>query len=176
MDIKTRNLLISVLVVVVIAIAFSLIKIPAMRETKVFDVPEIAVHVKGAVVNSGLYEFDASARVADAIEKAGGALENADIDAINLAQFLEDGSELIVPAKPGDNAESYETPSERKININTANETELCLLDGVGKVTARKIIDYRTQNGSFAVKEEIMNVSGIGEKTFEKIKNKISVK
>lgn len=169
MSVKTKNLLIAVLVIVVIAMV-CLIKIPASKQTQPFNVPKICVHIKGAVKNPGMYELDAASRLNDAIVAAGGALDSADIDAVNLAGFLEDGEEIIIPEKTSaDNEEST------KINLNTADVMRLCELDGIGEAIALRIVEYRTGHGKFWVKEEIMNVSGIGEKTFEKIKDKICV-
>ncbi len=175
MDTRVRNVLVAVLVVTVCVVALSFMKSPEIKETDVFNVPQIAVHIKGAVTAPGYYELDAASRVIDVIDVAGGALENANIDAINLAQFLEDGSEVVIPVKNEAALEQGEYSLEEKININTANEQQLCTLDGIGSVTAKKIIDYRQQYGNFAVKEEIMNVSGIGEKKFENIKDSICV-
>lgn len=170
-----KNILVAVLVVTVCVMILSYIKSPDMKKAEAFDVPQIAVHIKGAVATPGLYELDPSSRVIDAIAAAGGVLENANIDAINLAQFLEDGTEVIIPVKEETASEQSGYKHEEKININTATEQQLCTLEGIGSATAKKIIAYRTEHGGFAVKEEIMSVSGIGEKKFENIKNKICV-
>ena len=174
MDAKAKNLLIAVLVVVVVAVVLSFIKTPVIKETKAFNLPKICVHIKGAVKSPGMYELDAASRVNDAIAAAGGALDSANINAVNLARFLEDGEELIIPEfTSGIATVSYnESP---KININTADIDKLCEIDGIGELTAGQIVEYRNICGGFLVKEEIMNVPGIGETLFERIKDKICV-
>jgi competence protein ComEA len=150
----------------------------------------IAVHVIGAVARPGLYKFPEGARTQDAIDAAGGALAQANADSLNLAALLTDGQQLNVPYKDGSApsadsaAPAVELPGATAppaantgdlININTATLEELMKLPDIGKVTAQKIIDYRDQNGPFAMIEDVMNVSGIGPATFEKIKDLITV-
>ena len=172
MGTKAKNLLIAVLVVAVVAVLFSLIKTPVIKETKTFNLPKICVHIKGAVQSPGMYELDAASRVNDAIAAAGGALESANINAVNLARFLEDGEEIIIPEMLPQTVGYNEKP---KVNINTADVESLCGIDGIGEIIAKQIIEYRNFRGGFSVKEEIMNVSGIGETLFERIKDKICV-
>lgn len=129
----------------------------------------IYVHVKGAVKNPGLYEFTYGDRVNDAIEKAGGALNTADVDKLNLAKLLTDEMEVVV-AEKGDNTED-----DDKININTADVKRLCDIPGVGEATAERIVKYRETNGSFSTIEEIMNIEGIGLKSFESMVDYISI-
>ncbi len=174
MGTKTKNLLIAVLVVVVISVLLSFIKAPAIKETGTFNLPKICVHIKGAVKSPGMYELDAASRINDAIIAAGGALDSANIDAVNLARFLEDGEEVIIPALMS-GSESHIYNEMPKVNINTADINKLCEIDGIGEITARQIIEYRSLRGNFSVKEEIMNVSGIGETLFERIKDRICV-
>ena len=152
----------------------------------------IAVHVIGAVPRPGLYEFAEGARVQDAIDAAGGLLASANIDTINLAALLEDGQQLNIPYKAGE--EPTDTSSDTSlnlpgvtetpeisgndadlVNINTASLEELDGLPGVGPTIAQRIIDYRTENGPFLTIEDIMNVSGIGPSTFDQIKDMITV-
>jgi competence protein ComEA len=152
----------------------------------------VAVHVVGAVPRPGLYEFAEGARVQDAIDAAGGLLAEANVDALNLAQLLEDGQQLSIPYKDGSApvAEggdqpnlpfSTEVPTKNNdlnvelVNINTATLEELIALPSIGPTTAQKIIDYRTENGAFSTIEDIMNVSGIGPSTFDDIKDLITV-
>ena len=174
MSVRIKTILVAVLVIVVCVAVLSFFNASGIKEAEVFNIPKIKVHVKGAVVNPGLYELDAASRVNDAITLAGGALDSANINAVNLARFLEDGEELIIPEvdtgdKPVSNNESM------KININTADINKLCELDGIGETVARQIVQYRNERGQFSVKEEIMNVPGIGEALFEKIKDRIYV-
>lgn len=135
-------------------------------------------------------------RVYEAIEKAGGSLEEADLSKINLAYALSDGQKIYIPKKGeiineenstteyissdfGNNAliEDNNTAESRggKVNINTANQTELETLPGIGPSTAQKIIDYRSKNGKFDTIEDIQNVKGIGDGKFEDIKDNICV-
>ncbi len=172
MGTKAKNLLIAVLVIALIVVIVSFVKYPVIKETKTFNIPKICVHIKGAVRSPGMYELDASSRVNDAIIVAGGALENANLNAVNLARFLEDGEEVIIPEIVSGTDSDNGT---LKININTADIEQLCKIDGIGEITAKQIAQYRSVIGKFSVKEEIMNVPGIGEVLFEKIKNKICI-
>ncbi|HVN14908.1 MAG TPA: helix-hairpin-helix domain-containing protein [Anaerolineales bacterium] len=145
----------------------------------------IVVNVVGAVPRPGLYEFADGSRVQDAINAAGGLLTDADTSAINLAARLEDGQQLVIPftggSVQGTNSnsslgQSTTVPSSGDlVNINTATLDELDTLPGIGPTTAQKIVDYRTQHGPFQRIEDIMNVSGIGPATFDKLQNLITV-
>lgn len=156
----------------------------------------IAVHVIGAVPRPGLYEFAEGARVQDAIDAAGGLLSSANVDSINLAALLEDGQQLDIPYKsgqepstqePGSSEDGLDLPGGTEeptdtgggendlVNINTASLEELDSLPGIGPTIAQRIIDYRDENGPFAVIEDILNVSGIGPSTFDQIKDLITV-
>jgi len=145
----------------------------------------IMVDIGGEVNDPMVAELEEGSRVEDAINAAGGVTEDADLTEINRAAFLEDGDKILIPEKQevalndisnatdGSVKGSYTSYSDGKININTAGSEELQMLDGVGPVTAEKIIDYRESNGRFKDIEDIKNVSGIGEKTFEKLKDDI---
>ncbi len=152
---------------------------------------KIIIHISGQVNNEGVYELEEGSRIIDAINKAGGVTETADTSQINLAEKIEDGAKIYVPAK---GEESVETNSQegkttkntkniaqdketksKKININTATEEELDTLPGIGQATAQKIIEYRKENGKFSKIEDIKDVSGIGDSKFEKIKDLIEV-
>lgn len=143
---------------------------------------DIMVDVKGAVKESGVYELQEGQRVQDAILMAGGFLENADERQINLAQILEDEMVIYVPLEGEEGFESMGISQgqgegqEATVNINKATSEELQTISGIGPAKAEAIIQYREENGSFEKTEDITNVSGIGEKTFEKLKEKISVK
>ncbi len=155
---------------------------------------KICVHVVGEVAKPGMYELDEGARVSDGIDAAGGMLEGADQLSINLARQLSDGEQVVVSPKVSPDASaSTSSPSDAqetrsgaasgsnpssttgKVNINTASAAELTSLDGVGEATAAKIIAYRQANGSFSSIEEIKKVSGIGDKKFEALKDRITV-
>ncbi|WP_078379630.1 helix-hairpin-helix domain-containing protein [Sutcliffiella halmapala] len=145
----------------------------------------ILVDIKGAVQMPGVYELQSNNRVIDAVEKAGGFLENADTRKVNLASLLVDEMVIYVPEEGEEIDESQLTHSVTstnekesvdgaKININTATEEELTKISGVGPAKAKAIVTYRTENGLFKSIEEIVNVSGIGAKSLEKIKNEIT--
>ncbi len=155
---------------------------------------EIIVHITGAVKQPGIVRLEEGSRMEDAIEKAGGLTEDADISNVNLAYVLEDGIKIKIPSNldiEGEEEEviiddigeniSQETDttistSENQININKATETELETLPGIGAELASRIVEYRNQNGKFSSSEDIKNVSGIGDSKFEKLKDLICVK
>ncbi|QTL97940.1 hypothetical protein GM661_08090 [Iocasia frigidifontis] len=146
----------------------------------------IIIHIAGEVKQSGVYELPGDARVIDAVMAAGGETSYADLDSMNLASPVFDGEKIYVPSiietKLSD--ESYASgnklsstgASSNKININKASSKELEELPGIGPSKASSIIDYRDEIGRFSDLEQLTAVSGIGEKTLQKIKNKISVR
>lgn len=143
------------------------------------------VHIAGSVKNPGLYELPQGSRVSDAVSAAGGMSEDANTSSVNLARQLTDGEQIIVASNEdilaatetgtSNGSPAGEVSSQGKVNINTASAEELMTLDGVGEATADKIIAYRQENGSFSRIEEIKEVSGIGEKKFEAMKDAITV-
>lgn len=143
----------------------------------------IMVHISGQVYNPGLIELEMGKRVNDAVEMAGGLKKDADMDRINLAKKLEDEEKIYIPKIGEDlpneleNSTTTTTNSKEsgKIDINTCTKGELVTLPGIGDVLADRILDYRTSN-KFIKIEDIMNVSGIGEKKFDSIKDLIKVK
>jgi len=140
----------------------------------------IYADISGCVVNPGVYQVEEGTRLFQLIEKAGGLTENADTESINRAETVSDGQKIIIYEK-GLISESYDVnqvqkDSSGKININKADETQLQEIPGVGPVTAERIIQYRQETGRFSSIEDIKNVSGIGEKTFEKIREHITVR
>jgi competence protein ComEA len=142
----------------------------------------IVVQISGAVPRPGVYALPQGARVQDVISAAGGFLAEADKESINLARPLEDGERLDIPYGEGFSpviptlaVNNPITSSPDLININTASSFELETLPGIGPTTAGKIIAYREQNGPFLSIEDIVNVSGIGPVTFERIKDLITV-
>ncbi|AZR73202.1 hypothetical protein BBF96_07270 [Anoxybacter fermentans] len=145
--------------------------------TKEIGEEKIGVHIAGAVHRPGVYFLPQNARVVDLIKAAGGVTRTADLNQINLAQPLMDGQKVVVPEKQ-DNITTRSIViknSERKVNINTASKEELMTLPGIGPGKAAAIIGYREMNGSFRKLEDLMNVDGIGEKTFIKLKDKITL-
>lgn len=141
----------------------------------------IMVDIGGEVTNPMVVELEEGSRVEEAIKAAGGVTENADLTDINRAAFLEDGDKILIPSKLAESGEygsssggeSTSSYTDDRVNINTADSTKLQTLNGIGPVTAEKIIEYRTEQGRFKSIEDIKNVSGIGDKTFEKFKDDI---
>ena len=145
---------------------------------------KIKVHIAGSVVSEGIVELEEGERVADAIDQAGGTTADANMDQVNLAYKVQDGQKIYIP---NINEEEYEITEDMEgiqniyetnsdiININTATQTELELLPGIGPSTASKIIKYREENGEFKTIDDIKNVSGIGDAKFESIKDQITV-
>ena len=147
-------------------------------------VREIVVHICGAVCNPGVFFLEEGQRVYHAIEMAGGLREDADGDYVNQALLLEDGMKIVIPTTEevermqGDFQALESAVDEKKsdkVNLNTADETMLCTLPGIGSSRAQSIIAYRTKNGAFKKIEDVMKVSGIKEAAFEKIKDFITV-
>lgn len=148
---------------------------------------KVVVHVAGAVLSPGVYEFESGARVKDALERAGGSKGDASLDDINLSAKLVDGEQVYIPVKSEDPpteiakvAEVYtgsraksagakaksssKSLAPKSISLNTANAAELDRLPGVGPSTAAKIIAYRQEHGGFSSVDEVLAVKGIGPK------------
>jgi competence protein ComEA len=144
--------------------------------------PPVVVYVCGAVHKPGVYTLEQGARVADAINAAGGAGAHAELSAVNLAAKVTDGQQVIVPERgatvtPSAGATSAAgagTPAAI-VNLNTASAEELDTLQGVGPSTAQKIIDYRTANGGFKSIDELKNIPGIGDVRFAALKDHVSI-
>lgn len=141
---------------------------------------EIMVHISGQVYNPGLVILEAGSRLIDAVELAGGLKKDADLDKINLAKKLSDEEKIYIPKIGEEYIEevyksSNSSTTSGKININTCTKEELMSLPGIGEVLADRIMKYRSEN-KFQTIEDIKNVSGIGEKRFEDIKDFIIVK
>ena len=151
-------------------------------------IKDIKVYVCGAVQRPDVYEISADSRIVDAVSAAGGFAIDAYPEAMNLAETVSDGSRIYVPTKEevdalavvysdtGSGSGDTTSDSTGRVNINTATLEELTTLPGIGDTRARAIIDYREQNGAFGNIEDIMQVTGIKEKSFSKIKDSICVK
>jgi len=146
----------------------------------------IQVHIAGAVVRPGVYDLPEDGRVQDAVQAAGGFVAEADKNALNLAARVEDGERLDIPYVAGFIPEeesgfvvvSEGTPSSLfgdLVNINTASVEELDELPSIGPTIAQRIVEYREAFGPFASIEDIVNVSGIGQATYNEIKDQITV-
>lgn len=149
---------------------------------------KIYVHVCGAVKSPGVYEMPAGSRFYEAVEAAGGFAEGACEDYLNMAALLEDGSRLEIPTQEEisereEAGENWQDPngggsadaSGGLVNINTADADGLCRLPGVGEGRAKAIIEYREKQGGFQKKEDIMQVSGIGEKMYARMEEYLTV-
>lgn len=141
----------------------------------------IYVEIKGEVKRPDVYEVEEGSIIKDLIDKAGGLTEKANIEKINRAKKLNDNELIIIPNDSninevsGSNVININEEESGKININTADLSKLKEIPGVGDVKAKNIIEYREKNGGFKSIEDIKNIDGIGEKTFEKIKDSITI-
>ncbi len=147
----------------------------------------IIVDVSGEVKSPSVVELPANSRIEDAIAAAGGLTKNADISQINRAAMISDGDKVLIPTKAesgnskSESSNSKASPNSKSdgnssfVNINQANSTKLQEIPGIGPVTAEKIIKYREDNGLFLKLEDLKKVSGIGDKTYEKMKPYISI-
>lgn len=144
--------------------------------------------IKGSVKEPGIYSFSSEERVYDVLKRAGGLLEEADSDRINFSAKIEDQQVLYIPAvgevlpehldqlASSEGKQSTADSEPSKININTASPSELQQIPGIGSVKAQEIIRFREENGSFQKVEDLQEISGIGEKTVEKLKNFVTIK
>lgn len=143
----------------------------------------IVVEIKGEVANPDVYEISEGSIIRDLITKAGGLTNEANIGKINRADKLRDNQLIVIPNKNElSNANTNinvskegNTAEEGIININTASLEELQKINGVGEVKAKSIINYREKNGGFKSIDEMKNIEGIGDKTFEKMKDQITI-
>ena len=140
---------------------------------------KVCVHVCGSVHLPGVYYLEDGARIHEAVEMAGGLTDDAAGDVINLAEVICDGEKIYIPSKEEVKAGySAEEPTEKDdglVNINTASLEELKKLPGIGDIKAEAIIKYREETGSFNSIEDIRNVSGIKDSSYEQIKDLIKV-
>ncbi|WP_285395113.1 helix-hairpin-helix domain-containing protein [Lysinibacillus sp. fls2-241-R2A-57] len=154
-------------------------------------IQQVFVDIKGAVMYPGVYELQPDQRIIDVVQLAGGYTQDADTQLINHAQKVQDEMVIYIPVKgekldeitsniltmptsgtsQGDNG-----MKDQKVNLNKADEATLTTLTGIGPSKAQSIISYREENGDFKTIEDLKKVSGIGEKTFEKLKDFITVK
>ncbi len=139
-------------------------------------------YITGEISHPGLYEFQENICLMDAIDMAGGLTEKADITEVNPARSIRDGEKITIPSSETEHSTaglpSSVTPKKsngNKININLASLDELMTLPNIGRTRAEDILVYREKNGSFITVDEIMNVSGIGQKTFDALKDLICV-
>lgn len=176
-----------VIVIVVIVLLISMLMYDKPVEETVDDITTptaitttieyIYVDIKGEVLNPGVYKIEKDTRLFYVVELAGGLTHEANHFAINLSSTLDDEDIIVIP-NINDIVlieDPISNPNDELLNINTADINQLQSLPGVGPSTAQKIIDYRDDIAEFAVIEDLMNVSGIGEATFNEIKLLIKV-
>ena len=204
---EKRNKIMTIAIIICMAIVFVIIKIIDIHykkneeqniniskyieyEEEKSEVTEdkIKVYITGEVKNQGVIELDAGSRIADAIEKAGGQTEQANIQNVNLAYELEDGQKIYIPNNSEIQADNLEIiddspdgivdqeSKEQTININKADIIELQKLPGIGESLAAAIIKYREENGYFKNLEDLKQVPGIGESKYDSLKENIKIK
>jgi competence protein ComEA len=140
----------------------------------------VTIDVAGAVKKPGVYRLSSSQRVEDALERAGGPTRRADLSQLNRAAKLEDGRQILVPARASKSTASVTAPSgtaapNQPVNLNTATLEQLDTLDGVGPATAQKILDFRTEHGGFGSVDELDQIPGIGEKRLAALRDRVRV-
>lgn len=181
--------LLGIFVGVILSAAFFLIaSAPRGAAVELMPAPTpapILIHVDGAVRNPGVYPLEQGSRVRDAVLAAGGLGDKANSSVLNLAAGLKDGDKLHIPAigtplapvtaATGTEHETEPDGSIGPVNINTADEETLSTLPGIGTTRAQQIIAYREQHGGFKTIEEILEISGIGPASFERLKELITV-
>lgn len=154
-------------------------------ETEAVLPETVKVYVCGKVHQSGVYELPNTSRLMDAVNAAGGMTAEADYTSVNLAQYLEDGQMIYIRALGEQQANTSGEESSRadtgqteggKVNINTADANKLMQIPGIGAAKAAAIIRYREEQGNFRKIEDIMNIEGIKEGVFKKIKEYICIK
>jgi competence protein ComEA len=136
----------------------------------------VYVHVTGAVRHAGVYTLPSWARLDQALRRAGGASAKADLEGVNLAAKVADGQQVVVPRKGAVAAGAGPAApgaGAGPISLNTATSEQLDQLDGVGPATAQKILEYRKEHGGFRSVDDLKQISGIGPKRFEALKDKV---
>ena len=171
---KKRAVIAFAIAAILLGFWFSNSNAPEIEESRpivseVFAPTNFMVHVAGAVVSPGLYEVQAGARVRDAVELAGGFTADALESSVNLARLVSDGEQIMVlDSSQLEAAGGY-------ISLNSASESKLQELPGIGPSIAKKIVDYRTKIGSFSSVEQITEVAGIGGKLLEQIRDQLTL-
>lgn len=159
-------------------------KVPMISHVKDKVSNQVTVDVKGAVNHPGVYSLPSQSRVTDAIKRAGGLSNLADSKSVNLAQKLQDetviyvaqkGEKITVVEEEKANNIATQGNSKWKINLNKADLSSLQTISGVGAKRAQDILDYRDSQGGFKTIDDLKNVSGIGEKTLEKLRQDVTI-
>ena len=136
---------------------------------------DICVYICGCVITPGVYTVPEGTRIHEVLTLAGGFAEGAEITAVNLAEAVYDGEEIRIPSVSEVQVAATQAASDGRVNINTAGLDELMTLPGIGKAKAEAVISYRTEHGKFSSIEALMEVSGIGEGIFSRLKDKIKI-
>ncbi len=143
-------------------------------EPKEISSPKIYVHVAGSVKSPGIYQLESGTRVYDAVLAAGGFTAKANQASVNMARALNDGEQLLISSQNG--VQSFENSLVSSlISLNQASASQLEELPGVGPALAGRMIDWRTANGGFKAKEDLLNVAGIGDKLFASVKDLVTL-
>lgn len=143
-------------------------------EPKEISSPKIYVHVAGSVKSPGIYQLDSGTRVYDAVLAAGGFTAKANQASVNMARALNDGEQLLISSQ--NTVQSFENSLVSSlISLNQASASQLEELPGVGPALAGRMIDWRTANGGFKAKEDLLNVAGIGDKLFASVKDLVTL-
>lgn len=183
----TRNQKIGIYVFASILLVFGFIKYYSIKKepndivvikNEESSKKEIQVYICGEIKKPGVYKISDDKRIIDLVYMAGGFTENANLEAVNLATKLKDEDYIKIPSKKINNEDKGDVDFKEysdKININTATLEELKKLPRIGDALAKRIIEYRNKNGPFKRIEDLKNVSGIGDKMFENIKDMISI-
>ncbi len=164
-------------------------RVPEESPSRQTESVRFYVHICGEVRNPGVYQLEPGSRIFQAVEMAGGFTQEAAADCLNMAQETADGMKITVPSKEEADGEGtwIQMPNpaaggtlgqqapQQKINLNTAGKEELMSLKGIGEAKAESIIRYREEQGPFKSIEEVMNIPGIKEAAFQKIKDDITV-
>jgi competence protein ComEA len=157
--------------------SFDAISAPPV-ERPLDSVGVLTVHVSGAVTHAGLVEVSERSRVADVIAAAGGATDVADLSRVNLAEPVSDGQRIVIPVRGSEKRQGSppdDGGSESRIRLNDADVAELEALPGVGPVLAEKIVAYRLEFGPFSDIEDLLDVSGIGERKLASLRDLVVV-
>lgn len=184
-----KKILVAIIGIGIIVTAFIYISIylsneeVAVQPAQEVDDAQVAVYVSGAVKTPAVVKFNAREdfRLVDAVNAAGGMTELADAEMVNLAEKIHDGQHIHIPTKDihfreiAASSDEKNSSSSDLININTADEKELQKIKGIGPALAGRIIEYRESHGAFKSIDEIKKVRGIGDKTFEKMRDQIKV-
>jgi len=145
------------------------------NQAKDVQSPKIYVHVAGSVKSPGIYQLDSGTRVFDALLAAGGFTSKANQSSVNMARALNDGEQLLVASVTSD-AVFGGAMTSTMISLNQATASQLEDLPGVGPALAGRMVDWRSANGGFKSKEDLLNITGIGDKLFAAVKDLVTLR